>query len=419
MTLIPTNGSWPIVLSWTCPSDHKHTFVQFLYSDGTVGEKWYINNSNGNSININQSDNVTQVRVGFTNAPDTSVGTWPTPGCQVLCTNWYTVPTIAPPATYSNCVSTWASGPPSWGWNPTTSLIQLNWSGPSPAGTRYWNFLQKKYPDGTILETWYHDPGANVYFTNWPINDSVAFIRYGYTHDPDNTTTQPVVGVNTACSDWYPAYVPKGLTASREITRDIVVGSSGSSGSGSEPPVNIPSTRMIGEILREDFTTPAIRFQFFQNNTNLTLQVLVGTLDMGEVYPFDSTNNSVKGFTIGFQVSKTFIQEGIITDGVGNNAVSNTPGFKIFKGGTIKSKEVWNDVVVMCRDNQVWIWWNGLMVSPDPDACLALPYPVTATTKYFPIAPKLSSGKTGLRLFPGAVVRSISIADQETRLLGI
>jgi hypothetical protein len=41
-----------------------------------------------------------------------------------------------------------------------------------------------------------------------------------------------------------------------------------------------------------------------------------------------------------------------------------------------------------------------------------LPTPVAISTPYFPVMPQLPIGKVALRMFPGAVVRSMEVYDQ-------
>jgi len=67
----------------------------------------------------------------------------------------------------------------------------------------------------------------------------------------------------------------------------------------------------------------------------------------------------------------------------------------------------------MIRDNQLWIWWNKLLIPPDPTANSALPQPVTIDTPYYPV--NSGKGKLGLRMFPGTRVREVEIQGQ-TRL---
>ena len=184
----------------------------------------------------------------------------------------------------------------------------------------------------------------------------------------------------------------------------------------------VPSDTTVVELLHQDFNAPAVRFQFTQAISNgkvaLTMQAIVGTLDMNVKYPLDTSSSTlddmVRGFSPGYTVSRIFSQSDVILDGVGANVVSSPSSFRLYRGGLIVggTTEQWNDVTVMHRDAQVWIWWNGLIVSPDPVACASLPTPVAVNTPYFPITNMFNSGKVGLRLFPGAFVRQMDTRTQ-------
>jgi hypothetical protein len=134
----------------------------------------------------------------------------------------------------------------------------------------------------------------------------------------------------------------------------------------------------------------------------------------GKPYPYD---DFVRGFAPGeFSVSKIYTQVGFISDGVGSNTSSDVDGFKVFDGGLLPtivngSTEAWNDLIIMVRDNQLWVWWNNLLISPDPILTSQLPTPVAINTQYWPIS-KLPIGKVGFRLWPGATLRDISVNDQ-------
>ena len=66
----------------------------------------------------------------------------------------------------------------------------------------------------------------------------------------------------------------------------------------------------------------------------------------------------------------------------------------------------------MLRDDQLWVWWNRLLISPDPVESANLLPAVAATTPFFEIETPLELGKIGLRLWPGAKIREIEISDQ-------
>jgi len=68
----------------------------------------------------------------------------------------------------------------------------------------------------------------------------------------------------------------------------------------------------------------------------------------------------------------------------------------------------------MCRNNQLWVWWNRLLVTPDPILNAAFETPVVVNTPYFPINSAQPIGKMVFRLWPGATVRQIEVRDQLT-----
>jgi hypothetical protein len=178
-------------------------------------------------------------------------------------------------------------------------------------------------------------------------------------------------------------------------------------------------------LLHSDYTVPALRLQFSINRTpeqqSVELQVIGGTLSMSTAYELDDPNNHeddfVRGFLPGeFAVSDSFIQQGFITDGIGADIPSNPPEFRVYEGGFLPAPvgdqtEKWNQLMVMKRDNQLWVWWNGWLVTPSPTASARLPVPTTVTTPYFPINP-LQIGKVGMRMWPGTLMRSAEVRDQ-------
>ena len=214
--------------------------------------------------------------------------------------------------------------------------------------------------------------------------------------------------------------------AATECTIDFTGFTGGGASAGttvSAPEVPINTT--VVELLRQDYTSPCIRFQFGVNATSgaeaVQMQVKVGFLNMAvpfELNTFSSPiDDLVRGMAPGYTASKVFIQNGFILDGVGSGVTSNPSGFKVFKGGELPAPvagqvERWNDLIVMQRDNQVWIWWNGLLVSPDTIVSANLSTPVVVNTPYFPIHSQIEVGKFALRMFPGAVIRSVDVRDQ-------
>lgn len=195
---------------------------------------------------------------------------------------------------------------------------------------------------------------------------------------------------------------------------------------GSGPEVNgVPLTATVVELLRSDFTAPAVRLQFDVNYGTDTeavqLQVIVGMLDMSVAYPLndatDPSDDLVRGFAPGYTVSAILIQQGFITDGIGSDVQSNPEAFRVYTGGELAipvdgQTEKWNELEIMYRDGQAWIFWNCLLISPDPTLCSRLPTPVAINSPYFPLVPQIDRGKIALRMFPGAIVRSMEIRDQ-------
>jgi len=131
----------------------------------------------------------------------------------------------------------------------------------------------------------------------------------------------------------------------------------------------------------------------------------------------DFSDDFVRDFTPGtLAVSKIMTQDGFLVTGT-EEVASNPTGFKVFEGGFLPvpidgEEERWNELEVMYRDGQLWVWWNKLLVPPDPALSAALETPVSITTPYFPVPPLVEVGKVGLRLWPGTVIREVEIRDQ-------
>jgi hypothetical protein len=187
--------------------------------------------------------------------------------------------------------------------------------------------------------------------------------------------------------------------------------------------VEVPTNTTVVELLRHDYTSPIVRMQFVidQTSKQIQLQFKVGVLDMSvpyEMHVTDSEDDLVRGLAPGYMVSKVLLQNGFITDGIGSGVTSTPSGFRTYMGGELPAPvqgqtEKWNDLEVMYRDGQVWIWWNSQIIPPDTQLSAQLPTPVAVNTPYFPINPQLPIGKIALRMFPGAVVRNVEIRDQE------
>ena len=194
---------------------------------------------------------------------------------------------------------------------------------------------------------------------------------------------------------------------------------------GSESGVSVPTNTTVVELLHQDYTAPAIRFQFDTNYSSgseaVQLQVIVGILDMSVAYPFATVNDPrddyVRGFSPGYTVSRVFVQQGFISDGKGIGVVSIPPEFRVYTGGELPAPvqgetEKWNDVEILYKDGQLWLWWNSMLVSPDTILSSQLPSPVAVTSPYFPLRTLSPIGKCAMRLWPGSVVRSTEVRDQ-------
>jgi hypothetical protein len=203
-----------------------------------------------------------------------------------------------------------------------------------------------------------------------------------------------------------------------------------SSSTGTNPLAETPTNSLMCQLTHADYTSPALRLEFSVNSTtgseSVQLQLSAGKLSMktpynldrlaldGKPYPYD---DFVRGFAPGeFTVSKIFTQVGFINDGVGASTSTDVDGFKVYDGGLLPAvvngqTEKWNDLIIMLRDNQLWVWWNNLLISPDPTLSSQLPTPVAVNTPYWPIN-KMPIGKVGFRLWPGATIRDVVISDQ-------
>lgn len=207
---------------------------------------------------------------------------------------------------------------------------------------------------------------------------------------------------------------------------DFGVGT-GSGGSYATPAaVTIPSSTTVAQLLHEDVTTQALRLQFSVNTAtsaeSVQLQFRAGELSMCQPYELDVSSGAiddlVRGFTPGkFTVSQNYIQQGFITSI--ENPVVSVPGFKVYTGGFLPvpidgETERFNELVIMCRNSQLWVWWNRLLITPDPILNAAFATPVVVNTPYFPINSAQPIGKMVFRMWPGATVRQIEVRDQLT-----
>ena len=119
----------------------------------------------------------------------------------------------------------------------------------------------------------------------------------------------------------------------------------------------------------------------------------------------------VRGLKPGYAVSTEYSQDDT-WDGTGTPPASTVEGFYVYDGGDVDGTEYWNTLEVMLRAGQVWVWWNGLLVAPSAALSNALATPVDIGTPYFPLATGRSHGKFGMRLWPGAKVRKVSVRTQ-------
>lgn len=188
---------------------------------------------------------------------------------------------------------------------------------------------------------------------------------------------------------------------------------------------DIPSLTTAVQLLHADYSAPALRLEFSVNQTPgeevVQLQFKVGTLDMSTVYELDDEitpqiveDNLVRGLEDGYAVSQVYTQVGFVN--TPDEVVESDPSdFVVYEGGlTVDSSgstvELWNTLELLYRDDQLWIWWNGKIVTPSTTASAELDSPVSINTPYFPLTSKI--GKFGMRLWPGSTVREISVRDQ-------
>jgi hypothetical protein len=180
----------------------------------------------------------------------------------------------------------------------------------------------------------------------------------------------------------------------------------------------------IVELLHQEYNSTVVRVEFsFDEETGLTqLQFKVGTLDMSLPYEEDifddDSDDFVRGLAPGYAVSAVYSQAGTFT-GVGTQPSASPSGFVVYDGGAQiggLQDEYWNRLEVLVRDDQLWIWWNKLLIPPSTTLSNALPTPVTIDTPYFPLAinPNRQFGKNGLRMWPGTKLRRIDIRTQAT-----
>lgn len=186
-----------------------------------------------------------------------------------------------------------------------------------------------------------------------------------------------------------------------------------------EPVPNIEPGDVL-ELVHQDYDAPCLRLDWeVEPASNIQrVRFRTGNLNTGLAYSEDAgspKDDFVRGLDPGFVVSATYSQAGFWS-GIGSKPQTSLDEFSIYDGGAVLGgavDEFWNELEVMIRDNQLWIWWNKLLIPPDPTANTALPTPVTIDTPYFPV--NSGKGKLGLRMFPGTRVREVEVQAQ-TRL---
>jgi hypothetical protein len=176
------------------------------------------------------------------------------------------------------------------------------------------------------------------------------------------------------------------------------------------------SANDVVELLHREYSAPCVRLHFV-NDTDGTvrLQFRVGTLGMDTAYEGDLSgydDDFIRGMRPGYAVSAEYSQDES-WDGVADQPSSSVDNFYIYNGGeSSDGNEYWNVLEVMLRQGQVWIWWNGLLVPPSASLSASLASPVSISTPYFPITSGRTHGKFGMRMWPGASIRRVSVHTQ-------
>lgn len=163
------------------------------------------------------------------------------------------------------------------------------------------------------------------------------------------------------------------------------------------------------ELLHQEYSAPCVRVEFDIIGEEISVQFKVGTLDMSAIYEenvSDDKDDYVRGMT-SYAVSSIYVQSEFYS-GAGDAPSTNIDGWIVYDGGAVMSgsqPEFWNQLEIMQRGNQVWIWWNELLIPPNPSLSGALSPPNPVSTPYFPVDLPSNYGKFGMRLWPGAKVR--------------
>lgn len=171
------------------------------------------------------------------------------------------------------------------------------------------------------------------------------------------------------------------------------------------------------ELVHQDYNAQTLRIDWeVEPASNIQrIQFKCGNLNTGIMYERDGTSvkdDFVRGLDPGYVVSSIYSQAGFWS-GIGTKPQASLNEFSILDGGAViggAQDEYWNELEVMIRDGQLWIWWNKLLIPPDPNLNAALPTPVNVETPYYPI--RSQRGKLAMRMFPGTRVREIEIKSQ-------
>lgn len=175
------------------------------------------------------------------------------------------------------------------------------------------------------------------------------------------------------------------------------------------------------ELVHQEYSCNVVRVEFSYDSSSGLQQVQfkVGFLDMSLPYEGDTSDDSddfVRGLSPGYAVSAIYSQAGTFS-GVGTQPDASPSGFVAYSGGAViggLQPEYWNTLEIMHRDDQVWIWWNRLLVPPSSILSRDLPTPVLIDTPYFTTTTNVTKqfGKYGVRMWPGATLRAMDIRSQ-------
>lgn len=185
-----------------------------------------------------------------------------------------------------------------------------------------------------------------------------------------------------------------------------------------------PEEPIVIASMPDNYTTPVLRLEFsiVDQTTNKTaqLQFKAGILDMTYPYELNApdtvTDNLVRGLRPNaYTVSKVYSQTNFVSDPNDTSNISTSDNnFIIYNGGYYNTAgdEQWNQLEILYRAPQLWVWWNNLLITPlgDPTSIDSNANPTS--TQYFPMDIDFPVGKIGLRLWPGAKIRQIEIRDK-------